>query len=150
MIAAAERAVELDPSFALAHAWLGSFLAGHGRLEEGLASAEKAIRLSPRDRFLWFFFQRLAVVHFHARRYEEAAEWARRSIRGNPRFPFSRATLVAAYAHLGRLDDARAEVEELLRVQAEFSLAFMREILAADPDYRDHYLDGLRKAGLKE
>jgi adenylate cyclase len=150
MIAAAERAVELDPSLAMAHAWLGGFLAGHGRLEEGLASAEKAIRLSPRDPFLWFYFHRLAIVHFQARRYEAAVEWARRSIRGNPRFPYSRATLAAAYAHLGRLDDARAEVEELLRVQPGFSLAFWRESSVSDPDYRDHYLGGLRKAGLKE
>jgi adenylate cyclase len=150
MIAAAERAVELDPSLAMAHAWLGGFLASHGRLEEALASAEKAIRLSPRDPFHWFYFHRLATVHFQARRYEAAVEWARRSIRGNPRFPYSRATLAAAYAHLGRLDDARAEVEELLRVQPGFSLAFWRESSVSDPDYRDHYLDGLRKAGLKE
>jgi adenylate cyclase len=150
MIAAAERAVELDPSFAPAHAWLGGFLASHGRLEEGLASAEKAIRLSPRDPLLWFYFHRLANVHFHARRYEDAVEWARRSIRRNPRFPYSRATLAAAYAHFGRLDDARAEVEELLRVQPGFSLAFVRERSVSDPEYRDHYLDGLHKAGLKE
>jgi adenylate cyclase len=150
MVAAAERAIELDPGHAVAHAWLGGFLASHGRLEEGLASAEKAIRLSPRDPYLWFYFYRLAGVHFNARRYQEAVEWDRRSIRGNPRFPYSRATLAAAYAHLGRLDDARAEVEELLRVQPGFSLAFMRESSVSDPEYRDHYLDGLRKAGLKE
>jgi adenylate cyclase len=150
MIAAAERAVELDPSFALAHAFLGSFLASHGRLEEGLASAEKAIRLSPRDPQLWFYFTQLAVVHFRARRYEDVVEWTRRSIRGNPRFSYNRAILAAAYAHLGRLDEARAEVEELLRVQPGFSLAFARERSVSDPEYRDHYLDGLRKAGLKE
>jgi adenylate cyclase len=150
MVAAAQRAIELDPSHAVAHAFLGGFLAGHGRLEEGLASAEKAIRLSPRDPHLWFYFHRLAVVHFHARRYQDAVEWARRSIQGNPRFPYSRATLAASYAHLGRLDEARAGMEELLRVQPAFSLAFMRETSVSDPDYRDHYLDGLRKAGLKE
>jgi tetratricopeptide (TPR) repeat protein len=129
---------------------LGSFLASHGRLEEGLASAEKAIRLSPRDPFLWFYFTQLAVVHFQARRYEDVVEWTRRSIRGNPRFSYNRAILAAAYAHLGRLDEAQAEVEELLRVQPGFSLAFTRERSVSDPEYRDHYLEGLRKAGLKE
>jgi adenylate cyclase len=150
MIAAAERAVDLDPSYAIAHAWLGSFLAGQGRLEEALANAEKAIRLSPRDPFRWFYFFTSASVHFQARRYGDAVEWARRSIRGNPRFPYSRATLAASYAHLGRGDEARAAVEELLRVQPGFSLAFVRENSVGPSPGLDHYLDGLRKAGLKE
>jgi adenylate cyclase len=150
MLAAAERAVELDPSFASAHSWLGGFLALQGRLEEGLSSAEKAIRLSPRDPLLWFYFSNLANVHSAARRYEQAAEWARRSILGNPGFPYSRATLAASYAHLGRLDEARAEVEGLLRIQPGLSISFLRESSLSAPAYRDRYLDGLRKAGLPE
>jgi TolB-like protein/Flp pilus assembly protein TadD len=151
MIAAAERAVELDPSSAQAHSWLGTFLSGAGRLEEGLSSAEKAIRLSPRDPLLWFYFSNLAMVHFHSRRYEDAAEWARRSIRGNPEFAYSRAMLAASYAFLGRLNDARAEVEALLRVQPGFSIAFARNTtIAGSAVYQDRYLDGLRKAGVPE
>jgi TolB-like protein/Tfp pilus assembly protein PilF len=151
MIAAAERAVELDPSSAQAHSWLGTFLSAAGRLEEGLSSAEKAIRLSPRDPLLWFYFSSLAVVHFDSRRYEDAAEWARRSIRGNPEFAYSRAMLAASYALLGRLDDARAEVEALLRVQPGFSIAFARNTtIAGSAGYQDRYLDGLRKAGVPE
>jgi adenylate cyclase len=117
MIAAAERAVELDPSYAAAHAWLGLFLTSQGRLDEGLANTEKAIRLSPRDQSLWLNFFAAASAHHSARRYEDAVEWARRSIRANPRFPYSHATLASSYAHLGRIDEARAVVEELLRVQ---------------------------------
>jgi adenylate cyclase len=150
MIAAAERAVDLDPSNAIALAWLGMFLAGQGRLEEGLSHAEKAIRLSPRDPILWFYLSVSAWVHFQANRYEDAVEWAKRSIRANPRFFFSRAVLAASYGHLGRGDEARAAVEELLRVQPGYSLTFVREGSVDAPAYRDHYLDGLRKAGLPE
>jgi adenylate cyclase len=150
MIAAAERAVELDPSYAVTHAWLGDFLAGQGRLEEGLAHAERAIRLSPRDPRLWLFFWASASVHFHARRYEDAVEWARRSIRAHPGITYSRAILAASYGHLGWGDEARAAVEELLRIQPGFSLTFLREIGPAAPASMDHYLDGLRKAGLEE
>jgi adenylate cyclase len=149
-IAAGERAIELDPSFAEGYSWQALFLALQGSLEEAVASAEKAIRLSPRDPFLWFYFSTLAHVHFLARRYEGAVEWARRSIRGNPTFPFGRSVLAASYAHLGRLAEARKEVEELLRVQPGYCLAFVRETMVMDPAYLDHYLDGLRKAGLKE
>jgi adenylate cyclase len=150
MIAAGERAVELNPSHAAGHTWQAFFLSEQGRLEEALASAERAIRLSPRDPMRWFFFSNLAGVHFNARRYEDAVEWARRSIRGNPSFPFSRAILAASYGNLGRLTDARKEVEGLLRVQPGFSLSFAREGSVADPAYLDHYLGGLRKGGLPE
>jgi adenylate cyclase len=150
MIAAAERAVELDPSNATAHTWLGAFLAGRGRLEEALANAEKAIRLSPRDSLRWFYFFTLGSVHFQARRYGDAVEWARRSIRGNPRFPYSRAYLAASFAYLGRGDEARAAVEELLRVQPGFSLTFVRENSVGASPALGHFLDGLRKAGLPE
>jgi adenylate cyclase len=150
MVAAAQRAVELDPSYAIAHAWLAGFVASRGRVEEGLAHAEKAIRLSPRDPFRWFYFSSSAGVHFQARRYEDAVEWAKRSIRENPRFPYSRAVLAASYGHLGRGDEAREAVEELLRTQPGFSLAFVRESSVGDSPGLDHYLDGLRKAGLPE
>jgi adenylate cyclase len=150
MIAAAERAVELDPSNAIARAWLGMFLGGRGRLEEALANVEQAIRLSPRDPGRWFYFAASASVHFQARRYGDAVEWARRSIRENPRFPYSRATLAASYAHLGRGDEARAAVEGLLQVQPGFSLAFALEGSLGPSPGLDHYLDGLRKAGVPE
>jgi adenylate cyclase len=129
---------------------LGAFLAGRGRLEEALANAEKAIRLSPRDSLRWFYFFTLGSVHFQARRYGDAVEWARRSIRGNPRFPYSRAYLAASFAYLGRGDEARAAVEELLRVQPGFSLTFVRENSVGASPALGHFLDGLRKAGLPE
>jgi tetratricopeptide (TPR) repeat protein len=49
-VAAAQRAIELAPSFADAHAYLGSTLVQRlGRYEEGLAALERAVELSPDD-----------------------------------------------------------------------------------------------------
>jgi adenylate cyclase len=150
MISVAERAVELSPSDALARSLLGIFLAGQGRLEEGLASAEMAIRLSPRDHARWLFFSHLAIVNLFARRYEDAVEWARRSIGENPMFAYSRAYLAASLAHLGRLDESRSEIEELRRVQPGYSVEFASGGAEWFREHRDHFLDGLRKAGLPE
>jgi adenylate cyclase len=150
MIAASERAIELDPSLAIALSWLANSLSFLGRLDEALASGERTIRLSPRDPMNWLYFHDLATVHFNARRYEDAVEWERRSIQGWPRLAAGRALLAASYAHLGRMDEARKEVEEVLRLQAEYSLAHVRETRVAGPAYLEHYLDGLRKAGLPE
>ena len=44
------RALELNPNFALAHAYLGPTLALQGAHQEAVDSAEHALRLSPRDR----------------------------------------------------------------------------------------------------
>ena len=46
-IDAAKRAIELNPSFAHAHAILGRLLIQSGRCQEGIAETELAIRLSP-------------------------------------------------------------------------------------------------------
>jgi tetratricopeptide (TPR) repeat protein len=44
------RALEFNPNFALAHAFLGLPLAGAGAHQEALHSAKQALRLSPKDR----------------------------------------------------------------------------------------------------
>jgi tetratricopeptide (TPR) repeat protein len=43
------RAIELRPSSATAHQWLGTTLVEMGRLEEGIASLERAAELDPRS-----------------------------------------------------------------------------------------------------
>lgn len=50
----------------------------------------------------------------------------------------------------GREEEARAEGAEVLRISPNFSLEAWRQILPyKDQAEVEHYLDGLRKAGLK-
>ncbi|MEH1793140.1 tetratricopeptide repeat protein, partial [Nostoc sp.] len=46
-IAAYQRALQIDPNFALAHNNLGIALKGQGKLEEAIAELEIAVRLDP-------------------------------------------------------------------------------------------------------
>jgi adenylate cyclase len=150
-IGAAERAVDLNPSSSLAYAFLAGSLAMANRPDEALTILEKAIRLSPRGPAMFLSLWANAVVHFVAQRYEEAVEWARRSLRANPKWLFSHNLLASAYAQLGRANDAQTALEEVLRLAPEFSISAARQNLAAaDPAYRDPMIEGLRKAGLKE
>ena len=63
----------------------------------------------------------------------------------------TRFNLAAAYAQLGSIDAARAEIQEALRLMPSWTMAKQNAISsrlhksAAD---HAHYLDGLRKAGL--
>jgi adenylate cyclase len=150
-IAAAERAVDLNPSLSPAWAFLAAGLAIAARPDEALANAEKGIRLSPSGPMIFLSFWAAAAAEFSGRRYEEAVEWARRAVRSNPKWLFGWTILAASYAQLGRADEARRAGEELSRLAPALSIAAMMQTLgAADPDYRDRVIDGLRKAGLKE
>ena len=144
-------ALELNPSLALAHYGLGATLVFSGRAEEGIPYLTAAMRLSPHDPNMGSFLVRLADAAYFLKRYEEAAEWARRALQ-QPNFQWSRYTvLIAALAQLGRLDEARNCIQELQVKRPNTSLAFVREThLFGDTASFAHYLGGLRMAGLPD
>ena len=58
---------------------------------------------------------------------------------------------VAANAHLGRLDEARAELSRVLAIYPSWTIAGYREYLhAAAPELVELLVTGLRLAGLPE
>ena len=120
-----------------------------GRAGDSLPHLETAIRLSPYDPNTGSFLVRLADAHFFMGAYEDALQWAKRALR-QPNFQWSRyAVLLAALGQLGRREEARGYLEELLRQRPDFSLAFVRDThLICDPDDLARYLDGLEKAGV--
>jgi adenylate cyclase len=151
MLAAAERAVELNPSLATAYFYIGNFLALAGRSEEAIANLEKGMRLSPRDPALFGFLSGVAWAHFAAGRYEDAVDWARRSLKQRSDWIDGLQALAASYAQLERMAEARAAAEEIRRLYPEFSLSTLAPFMkVASPEFTRRSLDGLRKAGLKE
>jgi TolB-like protein/Tfp pilus assembly protein PilF len=148
MISALEHAIRLDPSSAAAYFNLGLILAMANRSDDAIAALEKGARLSPRDPGMSFHDHAMGVAHFTARRFEEAAHWARRSIQNMPEWPYAHGILAASCAQLGRAEEARRAVEETLRLQPEVSLADIRQFFAAaDPTMIDLYVEGQRAAG---
>jgi adenylate cyclase len=149
--AAAELAVQLDPSLADAHFALGMFLTARGDADKGIAHVEKAVRLSPQAPVVNFYLHGIAVGHFGAGRYEEAVRWEQRSLQRDPDLWIAHGTLASSYAHLGRTDEARTALQEMLRRSPEFSLEAVRMIFSyVNPDFTESWIDGLRMAGLKE
>ena len=149
-VATYRRAIELNPSSAEAHYFLGSLLAFTGRPDEAIPNIETAIRLSPHDPLMSTYLGGMGISHFAAGRYEAAVEWTERSASAKPR-SLNLGFLASGYAHLGRLDDARATVERLTRHEPGYTLADAERIFGAtaDPGLAERYLDGLRRAGLK-
>ena len=60
--------------------------------------------------------------------------------------------LAATHAQLGQLNEARVEVAEVLRLQANFTITGTARRIASFKRPKDdrHFFDGLRKAGLPE
>ena len=151
MIAALEYAIRLDPSYAMAYFSLGMMLAMANRPDDAIAALEKGVRLSPRDPMMWSHDHAMGLAHFVARRFEEAARWARRCIRNRSDWPYAHGILAASCAHLGRVEEARNAVEETIRLQPEVSLADIPQLFpAADPTFVDLYVEGQRAAGRTE
>jgi adenylate cyclase len=147
-IAEGERAIALDPNCALCHGELGNFLNFAGRPEEAIGLVEKAIRLDPK--MATYYSHWLGRAYRLMGRYEEAIAAFKKTLSVYPRLPGPRADLVVIYSQLGREEEARAEVTEILRISPDFSLEGVRQRwFYKDPAESERYLTALRKAGLK-
>jgi tetratricopeptide (TPR) repeat protein len=153
-VAELSKAVELSPSFALAHHGLGFALVLSGLIEEGADELDKAIRLSPRDPAMWgtMCFRSIASNLLHD--YKEAVEWARRVLI-EPRaaeggyWPY--AVLASALGNLNQITEAREAMDEALQRKPDLSLTYLKTtLITKQPNGLETYFDGLRKAGLTD
>jgi TolB-like protein/class 3 adenylate cyclase len=100
-IDALEQALELNPCLAVTYCGLGDSLAYEGRLDEAIEQFEIAIKLSPHDPFRWAFYSYRSLAHLFRGEFEDAVNWARRSVQVPNAQYWARAHLVAALGHLG-------------------------------------------------
>jgi adenylate cyclase len=145
-----DRSLTLSPSSALALGFSAVTRAWRGESEIAIQQAEQALRLSPFDPLSNIRHMAIAIAHFVAGRFEEAAAAANRAAQAHPRFSPPYWMRAAALARLGRMDEAKAVAQLLLKVQPQFTIASItlapfanREILAA-------LGDALRHVGLPE
>ena len=147
-IAEAERAIALDPNDAEGYATLGQILNFVGRPEESIGVVERAMRLNPRYPAPYLFT--LGQAYCWAGQYKEAIAAQKRAIIRNPNHLGAHGCLAGCLSALGREEEARAEVAEVLRLNPNFSLEVLRQTVPPkDPAVVEHMLDALRKAGLK-
>jgi adenylate cyclase len=150
-VAALDRALALNPN--AAHAWMnrGHIHAQRDQPEAAIAAIERARRLSPFDPYTFLYAVNIAVAHLTARRFEQAIEWADRALHDQPRLVAAMRVKVAANAHLGRLDAARAEVGRALAIDPKQTIAGFRAYAHfMAPEVLELFVTGFRLAGLPE
>lgn len=148
-VALREKAVALAPNDFQTTWGLGAVLFKAGQPERAIEILIRAQRLSPRHpaALLWS----MAMAQLVAGRYEEAVETGKRAIVRTPNHAYPRFTQAAAYAALGRTDEAKAEAAELLRIDPSFTVSRWKPSQPfKDPAIVDRWGDLLVKAGLPE
>jgi len=144
-----QRALDLNPNFAVAYNYLGRAVAFDGRHEEAIGYIRQALRMSPNDPLIAFFYSGMCVAHYFARQYDEAIEWGRKSIQQRPGFIPGHRILCASLAQAGRTEEVRVAVARLRQLQPNISIAWIEEHVPYTPRAIAHFLDGMRKAGVE-
>ena len=143
----AKRAVQLNPSHAISHFWLGLTQAHTGLYEEAESALLKAIELSPVDPELGTFFTGLFFANFGQNNYEKALEAIDNSLRLNPgrgNFMGFRASV------LGELNSSEAKeaLERYLTLRPNLKKRDdYRSIFVPNSTLADPIIEGLIKAG---
>jgi adenylate cyclase len=142
VIGLVDRALAFNPSFA--RGWLMSarIRIWAGQLDIAIAHAGRAIRLSPRDlpgAHSYF----IGLAHFLSRRFEDAMPKLIAAVQHLPNAPEYHRALASCYAHMGRLEEARAIIERL-RTISPVVVPELNQF--RNPEQRELYLLGLRMA----
>jgi tetratricopeptide (TPR) repeat protein len=132
--------------------WRGVIHALRNQPEAAIEACERARRLSPFDPFCYINATGFALAHLAARRFEDASQWADRALHDQPRAISALRVKIVANAHLGRLDEARAELARLLAMDPKLTIAGYRALLgrSTSPEVLDLLITGLRKASMPE
>jgi adenylate cyclase len=117
-----------------------------GRLDEAKSDIERAIRLSPDDPYRVQWNRQLGNIEFAAGHLEAAIDAYHKALDAGDRAIHPYVSLAAAYALLGKMDEAKPYVTETLRLNPNFTIKWLREH-SLDIPLRN---EGLRKAGFKE
>jgi adenylate cyclase len=174
----AHEALRLDPNLPQAHAQMGMLLTCKHEHDASIVEFERANALNANYtdwRFIMAllcageyaraiqvgeahmrldpFYLPVALVwvgfaYYGLRRYAEALVAGRECVARAPNFRSGHGLLAATFAQLGRMEEARAEAAEILRIEPKYSISVTRTLALAKD--REPYLDGLRMAGLPE
>jgi TolB-like protein/DNA-binding winged helix-turn-helix (wHTH) protein/Tfp pilus assembly protein PilF len=128
-----------------------------GSIEETISLQEQAVRLSPRDPSIGFWYWRIGVAHLLQSRTAEAIVWLEKARSANPGLPVAHAYLASAYALKGDTERASGEFAEAQRLSDNhyptiaslkagryFGVPKIRAL------YETTFFVGLRKAGMPE
>jgi adenylate cyclase len=147
----AQRAIELNPNSAEAYAVLGHALIFCGDLEGGLRACHKAERGNPRDSRGTWLYDAMGHGYFFLGEYDKAIEVSKKGLHQDPALFGALVTLACAYAQMGRKEEAKHYVDELVAQIPRYSLRALRKNpMIVDPELVERLIESMALAGLPE
>jgi adenylate cyclase len=141
-LALVDRALVLNPSFALGWYWSGLLRSFVGWSDIALDHFEKYLRLSPLDRYAPHPAG-IGSALFFLGRFDEAAASLLEALERVPSHVMAHRFLASCYAHMGRFAEAREVVD---RLRAITPMVMPNYTPYRDPERREFFLSGLRLA----
>jgi serine/threonine protein kinase/tetratricopeptide (TPR) repeat protein len=154
-VQALRRAVQISPFNLVAWGYLGFVLGAGGhenkKAVEGDRILTKLIADTPEHPSApyWYFFKAMACTRLG--NFEEAAACGFKCVEMHPHFYMAHYILANALGHVGRYDEARAEMATTLAINPNISEPLLtREwvVITRDREMTELQLAGLRKAGI--
>ena len=132
-----------------------------GSIEEVIPIEEQAMRLSPRDPAIGWWYLRIGQVHQMQSRNDEAIRWLEKARGALPELPFAHLLLASAYGLKGDIERAAADLAEARRLHGGDRYSSITRVKAFSGGYRGAapktralfdatYIAGLRKAGMAD
>jgi tetratricopeptide (TPR) repeat protein len=150
-VALHERALSLNPNLAMAWALSAIAYTYIGDPDEAERRHNRYKKLSPLDPHAFFFDAFFVLIRLQKRDYESAVAMARAVMEMNPSFSATYKPYLSALGHLGRSQEAAVVRRRLQAIEPNFTV---QRFIATSPlereNDRDHYVKGLRLAGVPE
>lgn len=118
-----ELALNVNPNDSLALLLKGMLHAFRGEGKQAVRDTQRALRLSPLDPHRYFYDSLAASAALSAGQYERAVELARRSLRENRTHTSTHRVMAISQWQLGRHEEARKTVKELLRLEPTLTVS---------------------------
>ncbi|MEO0688712.1 MAG: winged helix-turn-helix domain-containing protein [Pseudomonadota bacterium] len=149
LVEASKRSIDINPSFAVGHSWVGAALAITGDGANAFQWIEKGRELSPRDILKDEFDVHESFAHFQVAAYPEAYAAAHSATIAQPDHIYPRLIMAASLGHQRKLDEAADELEQIRSLAPDLSLEAARtSSVFCDDELLERFVEGLRLAGL--
>jgi tetratricopeptide (TPR) repeat protein len=145
-VRAANAGIAINPNYALLYSARGTAEISLGRFEQAKSDFQQAMRLSPRDPFMFMWQLQLGDVEIGAGRIKASIDEYQKAFDAGYHGFFIYANLAAAYALEGRMDEAKSAMAEARRLNPSLTIKWYKEH-AEDIPIRS---EGFRKVGLPE
>jgi DNA-binding SARP family transcriptional activator/Tfp pilus assembly protein PilF len=145
------RALRLNPNLAFIWALSSATCCYVGDPDTALERLERYRDLAPFDPYYSWFENFFTIAYTFKRDYEKAVMFGRRVAKHNPDYSNGYKPLIASLGHLGRVEEAKVYVDRLLALEPNFTVEQFGRVypIKYDSD-REHYMKGLRLAGVPE